>query len=261
MHNKSTERHFAIFCSVTLVMIIIGCLIPRFGQPPNYHIFSDNRTLLGVPNFFDVISNGGFLVVGIIGLILLIFRPQVFVFQEARERLPYIALFAGILLTAFGSSWYHLAPTNTTLLWDRLPMTIIFAAFLSITITERIGVKAGLISIFPCMLVGILTVLYWYITQISGNGDLRPYIFMQFYPMIGIPLAMALLPGRYTRSGYFVLLIALYGCAKLLEVYDAQIYSHLHAISGHTLKHTVAAVALAPVFAMLHCRRYIKRKE
>ena len=74
------------------------------------------------------------------------FCPKAFVFERSIERLPYGVLFAGILLTAFGSSWYHLAPSNDSLMWDRLPMSIIFAAFISITIMERIGVKAGLVE-------------------------------------------------------------------------------------------------------------------
>ncbi len=250
-----------VLCAVTVITIIITGLFPRFGQSAEYHVFADSRTFYGVPNFLNVVSNGGFLVMGIIGLVLLIFRPKIFVFENFRERWPYVMFFTGILLTAFGSSWYHLAPSNDILLWDRLPMAIIFAAFLSITIMDRISVKAGLISIFPCTLIGISTVIYWYATEATGFGDLRPYVFMQFYPMIGIPLAMVLMPGRYTGSGYLLFLIGLYGCAKLLEVFDHQIYAHLHVVSGHTLKHIVASIALVTVFAMLRCRRYVKRKE
>ncbi|MBP1747723.1 MAG: hypothetical protein H6Q52_262 [Deltaproteobacteria bacterium] len=259
--TRPQKARTAFLCCFTAVMIVIVCLVPRFGQSPDYHIFADTRMLYGVPNFLNVISSGGFCIVGIVGLILLIFRPKVFVFEKSRERWPYIVLFTGILLTAFGSSWYHWAPANGTLLWDRLPMTIIFAAFLSATIMERISVNAGLISVFPCVLIGMATVLYWYAAEANGHGDLRPYVFMQFYPIIGIPLAMMLLPGRYTQAGCLLLIIGLYGCAKLLEVYDAQIYSHLRAVSGHTLKHVAAAIALTPLFVMLHYREYIKRKE
>ncbi len=255
--NPSKKFRIMLLCGVTLAVMIVVGLLPRFGQSQDYHIFSDTRTLCGVPNCLNVISNGSFLIVGVAGLILLIFRPEFFVFRESRERLPYIALFSGILLTAFGSSWYHLAPSNATLLWDRLPMTLIFAAFLSITIVERIGVKAGLASLFPCVVIGLLTVVYWYTTEVSGSGDLRPYVFMQFYPMIGIPLAMALLPGRYTGAGYFLLVVGLYACAKLLETFDSQIYLFLHFASGHTLKHIAAAIALTPLFAMLH-NRHVK---
>lgn len=261
MPTLQKKSCITILCAVTVAMIIITCLLPRFGQSAEYHMFSDTRGLYGVPNFFDVASNGGLLAVGIVGLVLLIFRPKVFVFEYSRERWPYGMFFAGVLLTGIGSSWYHLVPSNHTLLWDRFPMAIIFAAFLSITIMERISVTAGVISVFPCALIGISTVIYWYATEVNGCGDLRPYAFMQFYPMVGIPLAMALMPRRYTGSGYLLLLIGIYGCAKLLEVYDTQVYLHLRAVSGHTLKHAAAAIALIPLFAMLRFREYTKRKE
>jgi hypothetical protein len=246
-------RILLLIC-VTLAMIVIAFLVPRFGQVPDYHVFADARILFGIPNFLDVISNGGFFVVGAVGLGFLAFRPKAFVFERSIERLPYVVLFTGILLTALGSSWYHLAPSNDSLMWDRLPMSIIFAAFISVTIMERIGVKAGLISLFPCVLIGLSTVIYWHATETAGHGDLRPYVFMQLYPMIGIPLAMALLPPRYTRASYLLFIIVLYGCSRIPEVYDAAVYSRLDLVSGHTLKHIIAAIALTPIFVMLRRR-------
>ena len=250
-------RILLLICA-TLAMIVIAFFFPRFGQPPDYHVFADTRMLLGIRNFLDVVSNAGFFIVGAVGLGFLIFRPKVFVFERSVEKIPYIVLFAGILLTAFGSSWYHLAPSNDSLMWDRLPMSVIFATFISITIMERIGVKAGIISLFPCVLAGLATVLYWHATEATGQGDLRPYVFMQLYPMIGIPLAMALLPPRYTRAGYLLFIIVLYGCSRIPELYDAEVYSRLGTASGHTLKHIVAAIALTPIVAMLK-RRAIRQ--
>ena len=255
MKRGGTQKaRILLLWGATVVVIAAAFFFPRFGQPPAYHVFADTRTFSGIPSFLNVISNGGFLIVGAIGLCLAIFRPNVFFFERSRERLPYIVLFAGIVLTSFGSSWYHLAPSNESLMWDRLPMTIIFAAFLSITITERIGVNAGLISILPFTLAGISTVLYWYGSELGGNGDLRPYVLMQFYPVIAIPLAMALFPPRYTRAGHFLFVIVLYGLSRIPEVYDAAIYARLGGLGGHTVKHIVAAIALLPLFAMLHYR-------
>jgi hypothetical protein len=85
--------------------------------------------MLGVANFLNVASNLPFLTVGVLGLKSL-FRhgavgPQGPV-QERAERWPLLVLFAGVLLTAFGSAYYHLAPDNDRLVWDRLPMTVAF---------------------------------------------------------------------------------------------------------------------------------------
>lgn len=246
-----------LLISITIAMIAAMCFVPRFGQPPAYHAFADTRTLAGIPNFFDVISNGAFFVVGAAGLGVLIFRPKTFVFEMSVEKIPYMVLFAGILLTAFGSSWYHLSPSHDSLMWDRLPMSIVFAAFISITIAERIGVKAGLISLIPCVLIGLATVIYWHATEMAGHGDLRPYVFMQFYPTVAIPLAMALLPPRYTHAGCLIFIVVLYGFSRIPEVYDAVVYSRLGIVSGHTMKHIIAAIALTPIFIMLQKRRAI----
>ena len=260
MKNVTGKRAgVVILCAVTFLMVLAAWfLLPPVGQPQGYHYFLDDRTFLNIPNLLNVVSNAGFLAVGIVGLILLRSgrgagkRPF---FVSPGERLPYVVLFTGLCLTAFGSSWYHLAPSNATLLWDRLPMTIIFASFLSITVMERIDVKAGLIFLPPLVLAGATTAVYWYVTEAAGKGDLRPYIFMQFYPMLGIPLMMALFPPRYTKAAYLFLVIGLYGCAKLLEVCDAQIYDCLGFVSGHTLKHFAAALACVPVIVMLRDRR------
>jgi hypothetical protein len=238
----------------TVAMIVAAFLVPRFGQPQSYHVFADARTSFGIPHFLNVVSNGAFLIVGALGLGLLIFRPNVFVFERPAEKVPYMVLFAGILLTAFGSSWYHLAPSHDSLMWDRLPMSVIFASFISITIVERIGVKAGLASLIPCVLIGAATFVYWHATEMAGQGDLRPYVFMQFYPTVGIPLAMALLPPRYTRAGYLLFIIVLYGFSRIPEIYDVPVYSQLGVVSGHTMKHIIAAIALTPVFVMLRRR-------
>jgi hypothetical protein len=258
MYMKNPRILFLILA--TVAMIVAAFLFPRFGQPQSYHVFADARTSFGIPHFLNVISNGAFLVVGAAGLGLLIFRPNAFVFERPVEKIPYMVLFAGILLTAFGSSWYHMAPSHDSLMWDRLPMSMIFAAFISITIVERIGVKAGLISLVPCVLIGLATVIYWHATEIAGQGDLRPYVFMQFYPTIGIPLAMALLPPRYTRAGCLLFIIVLYGFSRIPEVYDVLVYSRLGVVSGHTVKHIVAAIALTPIFFMLKKRAIGNRK-
>jgi hypothetical protein len=43
-------------------------LLPPIPQDPSYHQFADQRTLLGIPNFWNVVSNLPFVLVGAIGL-------------------------------------------------------------------------------------------------------------------------------------------------------------------------------------------------
>ena len=42
-------------------------LVPAIPQDQAYHQFADQRTLLGIPNFWNVVSNIPFVVVGVVG--------------------------------------------------------------------------------------------------------------------------------------------------------------------------------------------------
>ena len=143
-----------MLAGLTLAAIVAMALVPRIPQDPSYHNFADQRALLGVPNFLNVVSNLPFLAVGIAGLLFLA-RPvfgECFLAQS--ERPAYLTFFLGIALTSFGSAYYHLAPSNERLVWDRLPMSIAFMSLLAAIIGERIDAKAGVISLLPLLMLG-----------------------------------------------------------------------------------------------------------
>ncbi len=100
---------------ITAVIPLIFLSLPRIPQPEAHHLFADRRSVLGMPNFGDVASNLPFAVIGVWGLIFLL-RPESIEstsrFLEPGERWPYSFVFMGLLLTAFGSSYYHLSPNN-----------------------------------------------------------------------------------------------------------------------------------------------------
>ncbi|MGH9563703.1 MAG: hypothetical protein ACRD3S_19795, partial [Terracidiphilus sp.] len=160
----SRKASLGMLILLTAAMVAACCMLPRIPQPASYHQFADRRSLLGIPNFGDVASNLPFAVVGIWGLVFLLrtrFRKNAQTFLDEWERWPYLFLFIGLLLTAFGSSYYHLAPDNARLLWDRLPMTITFMAMVSAVIAERISVRLG-IWLLPFLLtVGLASVVQW----------------------------------------------------------------------------------------------------
>jgi hypothetical protein len=163
-------------------------------------------------------------------------------FIDKREQWPYLFIFVGLLLTAFGSSYYHLAPDNARLLWDRLPMTIAFMAMVSAVIAERINVRLG-IWLLPILLsIGLTSVLQWEWSETRGSGDLRFYAAIQAYSALVVLLAF-LFPRRYTRTADFGLVIGFYALAKALETFDKLVFAALHIVSGHTLKHLAAAAA------------------
>jgi len=175
-------------------------------------------------------------------------------FESGSEIIPYATFFAAAGLTCFGSIYYHLSPNNFSLIWDRLPMTIIFASFLSITISERIHQRVGLILLPILMLLGIFSVYHWYQTELVGAGDLRLYLIVQFLPAILILYILFFLPSRYSRSSRFGWILALYAVAKVAEMFDQEIFNMQPWISGHTIKHILAALAVFALAEMLRCR-------
>jgi hypothetical protein len=233
------------------VVAAVGLLfVDRIPQLPGYHGFADQRTIWGIPHFGDVVSNAGFLLVGILGLKAVSGTP----FDHPLDRLPYVVFFAGAIAVSLGSAYYHLAPGNFRLMWDRIPMTVAFAALAAAFTADRIDRRAGVVWLLPILaLLGIGSVLYWYATQLQGNGDLRPYGFIQFGPMILLPLMCWLFPRRrYTHGRTLVWILALYGAAKTLETFDGPVADLISGlVSGHSLKHLAAAGAVYMVVPML----------
>lgn len=209
-----------VAAGVALSVAAFFLFVPPIAQDQSYHLFADNRTVLGIPNFWNVASNLPFAAVGILGLWKL---------RGAVNR----ALFAGVVLTFFGSAYYHLAPSDATLVWDRLPMTLVFMALLACVVSGES--KARSIGWLLALLVacGVISVLWWNIT-----GDLRPYILVQFGPLLILIPALWFI--RDTR--FLAVALGLYGMAKLAEFYDHAIFSGL-TLSGHTAKHLFASIA------------------
>ena len=211
-----------------------------------------------MPHALNVVSNLPFVLVGGWGLLFLASRRSAEAFREPAERWAYYVFFAGIALTGVGSAYYHWHPDNPRLLWDRLPLAVAFMAFFDAIIAERVDLRAGLRLLVPLALLGAGSVLYWHWTELEGRGDLRPYLLVQFYPLAAVPFLLCCSPPRYTRAADVWGVIAWYAGAKGLELLDAAIYSAGHVVSGHTLKHLVAAVGAYMVLFMLQHRRALE---
>ena len=229
-----------LFLLLTLFAVLIIMDLPPVPQSENYHNFADKRVVLGIPNFGDVISSFSFLVVGVIGLLCL-FRKSNENFSRLKRELPYVVFFGGLILISFGSAFYHLNPNNWRLLWDRMPMAICFMAFFSIVIGAIFNKKTANILLILLIILGIGSVIFWYLTELQGKGDLRVYIFIQFFPMAVIPLMVFLFPRRIINGKDIFIVLALYGIAKIFELLDEEIFYLTKMMSGHTLKHLVAA--------------------
>lgn len=232
----------AILIIVTVLLALNGLLLKPIPQPLAYHNFADQRSWLGIPNAGDVLSNIPFALCGLWGLYLL-FTSGKITFLDSRERWPWVGVSIGLFLTAFGSAYYHLAPDNARLVWDRLPMTIVFMSFVAALVAERISVRLGL-WLWPLLLaVGIYSVFQWRASELRGEGDLRLYAAVQVYAVL-VALVMLLVPARYSRTWDLAIVAGWYALAKLLETFDRQIFALDDGlVSGHTLKHLAAAMA------------------
>lgn len=205
-------------------MKILPMLLAPIPQDPAYHLFADARRFLGLPNFWDVMSNLPFLLAGLYGLAR---KPRA-------SAVAYRILCLGVLLVSFGSAYYHYAPSTPTLFWDRLPMTIAFMALFSMLLEERVTPRRTLI---PLVLTGLASAVYW-----RWTDDLRPYLLVQFLPLILMPLILASYPRKYLNTRLLLSAFGLYVAAKVFEHFDRQVFA-IFFLSGHTLKHLAAGAA------------------
>ena len=251
------DYRLKIFVAVVVVTIIGVFSINPIAQDPGYHQFADQRGLINVPNFFDVISNLAFVIVGVLGMRLIGSGRATGGLPELQA--VYLTFFVGVFLTGFGSAYYHFHPDNQTLLWDRLPMTIAFMALFSAVIGETISPRIALKLFTPLLAAGMASVVYWYVSELNGSGDLRPYLLVQFLPIVLIPLMLVLFNSRLSGNKYIWGIICAYAVSKLMEHFDARIYSALGVVSGHSLKHLVAAFATFIFYLALRNRQILSK--
>ncbi|HEU4780650.1 MAG TPA: hypothetical protein VFS58_12280, partial [Steroidobacteraceae bacterium] len=74
--NGGVSRHMGqwrgwLIGAISAVFLVAALLVPAMPQPLTYHAFADCRTLFGVANFFNVVSNIPFLIGGVLGLRLI----------------------------------------------------------------------------------------------------------------------------------------------------------------------------------------------
>ena len=254
----SYRLRIVILMGLLLAGLVILLAIDPIQQDPEYHLFADTRGLLGIPNFGDVVSNAGFAIAGIFGLFVILGIQCSRIFKQRLDVWPYLIFFTGVALISVGSAYYHLEPSNERLLWDRLPMSVAFMAFCSAVIADRIHNRLGNTWLLALLVVlGILSLVYWHVTESQGHGDLRFYAFVQFYPILMLPVVLWLFPGhRYTAGRFLGWVIAWYALSKVLEHYDNEVFDLLgHTVSGHTLKHLAAAAGAFVMLPMLLSQR------
>ncbi len=256
IHSTFFERYrgsllLLVAGAVTVTLFMHGPI----PQVAGYNDFANQCSWLGLPHAENVLTNLPFLLLGMWGM----WRICHFQIASKMEKLAWVGFFVGITLTAFGSSYYHLEPNNYRLVWDRLPITFSFICLFTAVVAERISTRFAAISFLPMVAYSLSTVIYWYLTQTWGVGDMRPYILVQLLPLLLLPLIMVLYAPRYTH-GWMLLLVALwYVLAKVCEGFDNTLYQWMGHLSGHGIKHLLAAMACAQVIWMLEKRNALNQ--
>jgi hypothetical protein len=247
------DKRLKIMLAIIVAAIIAIFNIEPIAQDPSYHNFADQRRIVGVANFLNVLSNLPFVIIGIMGIRLVASHKATGGLAELQA--IYVTFFVGVFLTGFGSAYYHYQPGNQTLLWDRLPMTIAFMALFSAVVGEYISTRLAWKLFIPLLILGIASVVYWHVTELNGHGDLRAYALVQFLPVLLIPLILWLFDSELNGDKYIWGIIGAYAVSKLMELFDAGLYGIFGLLSGHSLKHLLAAFGALIFYWALRERR------
>lgn len=251
-----TKWHYLPGCCLllcALILLSVGA-IPQYA---NYHTFADTSPFFGIPNAMDVLSNLPFALAGLWGVIAWM---RIFVNSQVRIRsadFAYLMFILSILATGFGSAFYHLAPDDARLFWDRLPIALACASLLAAVHAECLCRRADLLAsleLIALLILAVASVIWW-----QRTGDLRLYLGLQAMSILLIPIwqwiYQAPRPSRLT----FAIAIAFYVVAKLTETYDVAILAQTGGISGHTIKHLLASGAAALIIG--HYLHLIRKRS
>jgi hypothetical protein len=238
-------------------LALYGLLRLTFGplpQDPAYHLLADTRTGPGsLPNAGDIVTNLAILAAGLFGLSL---RNRMNVAPEARTATD--VLIAAVILTAFGSSYYHLAPANPTLIWDRLPISVVLMSLLALVMADRVHPLFAREALWPFTGLGIASVLLWGASEAMGQEDLLLYLVVRVGAGAAIAFLVIFRPARHTGTIWLVAAMLCEVAMAVLERLDHEVFRLTGGLaSGHNLKHVLAGIALAFVFWWLRAREML----
>lgn len=230
--------------NIAIALVALAALGLAFHGPiaqwPHYHEFADTRSWLGIPHAADVLSNLPFAAVAAWAALRLASAQA----PLGPSRAGYLAFVVALGLTAIGSSYYHWAPDDARLVWDRLPIALACAGLIAAVHARAYPAASHRAWLMGLSAFAVASVAWW-----ARTGDLRPYLLLQAAPLVVIPLWQAAARASRAERVGFGIAIALYALAKVAELADAPILAATGFMSGHTLKHLLAAAAAAVIVA------------
>lgn len=232
------KAKISFLCLSIITPLILLYMGDPITQNLEYHNFADQRSFLQINNFFDVLSNIAFLIFGTLGI------------KSAKKfktyKASWMVFLVGVLLVAPGSAFYHWNPNNFTLIWDRLPMTIGFMGIFTAIVCEVFKLKKEVLILVILNILGMYSVIHWQIFD-----DLRLYYWIQLTPLLTIILISFLFKNESILPLYLAGAFGFYVLAKITEKKDVEIFMATYeVISGHTIKHLLAAVAVFLLYKM-----------
>jgi hypothetical protein len=249
---SARERGLAVAAALLVLVACVGPDVSHLTPASSHnHAFADQRAWLGIPFAADVLSNLGFAVMGVWGWCLMLSRRSAL---PLAQRLAGQVFFSGLLITTLCSGFYHWLPSAQSLALDRMGMAVAFAGLLGLACAERVSLRAGRATTWAVLLGAMASIAVW-----QRSGHVLPWAVVQFGGM-ALVLTLAALPSARPPAAWVAnaptptltikwgWVIAFYVLAKLLEAADTQVFELTgHLLSGHSLKHLVAALAAWPV--------------
>ena len=238
---NGTRREIGLVVAA-LIALALAVLAPHVPQHPHYHHFADQRTLLGLPCAIDVLSNALFAFMGLWGLRVLRRTGSLTTVQQGMAAL----FFGGLVLTAPASGWYHLNPDDAGLAVDRLGMTVAFAGLLGLATAMQISERAALLVSTGVLAWGAVGVTAWLCA-----GNLLPWAVLQGAGLVLLCACAWLGPLPGAARLPWAPVVAWYVAAKVFELGDHEVFAATGWLSGHSIKHGLAACAAWPIIVKL----------
>jgi hypothetical protein len=245
-NSKKINQLLIILAFLAVITLLV--VIPYFLFPSSLftrHSYTDQRSLCGLNNAFNVLSNLVLIAAGCYWLNW-IFRTKNISLKCRKglyETRLYATFFAAVILAGIQSAWYHLFQSQLGLLGTYLLSNIVMLSLLSAIIAERVNLRIGLHSCIPFIFISMLISFYWYIYQTDNQLSHLWYFLTYLIPSLSI---MTIIVARPKYGGIKHITFAFCNTFIALGVscLDEAIYTLTrHMISGQSLHNIYLGIA------------------